>query len=270
MKDRNDNKLVAITGATGGIGRVIAKSFLENNYKVLLVGRSGNKLELLKKELSKISNECFSLKIDISKKEQVENILKKEMEKIGKIDVLINAAAIQGPIGKIETNDIEHWEKTIKTNLLGTWLCSRTVIPQMLKQKKGVIINFSGGGALGIRENFSAYAVAKAGVVRLTEIMAEEVRDKNIRINAIAPGAINTDMFDEMLDAGEIKVGKNEWRKLMEQKKKGGQDPLMAANLCLWLASGKSKPLTGKTISAIYDDWQKWDRIKINSLANQT
>ena len=126
----------------------------------------------------------------------------------------------------------------------------------MIKQRSGVVINMSGGGALTAFPHFSAYGASKAAVVRLTETIAEEVKEYNIRINAIAPGAVNTRLLDEALTAGEA-CGKEVLDKFKKQKATGGTPVEKAAELAIFLASDESKGVSGKVISAVWDDWGK-------------
>ena len=119
---------------------------------------------------------------------------------------MINNAAIQGPIGPSWTLTDYFIEKTIKINLLGPIFLSKLIIPKMIKNKEGVILNLSGGGATAARENFSSYAVSKTGLVRYSEILAAELKKFNIRVNALAPGVMKTKMLDNILLAGQTKV----------------------------------------------------------------
>lgn len=260
MSIKKINKTVLITGATGGIGKAISKHFASAGFNTILVSRSRKDLTKLQKEINNTAGKSIAIVADVSD----EAGLNKKLANIKNVDVLINTAGIQGPIGKFTDNNYKDWTETIKINLLGTVQAAKVMLPKM---KKGAsIINFSGGGALTPRQNFSAYAVAKTGVVRFTEILAKELTGKGIRVNAVSPGGINTHMFRVMLKAGAKKVGKEEWQSLVKQKESGGGDPRKVAELCLWLSSGKSAPLSGKTISAVYDDWQKWDSEKIKKI----
>jgi NAD(P)-dependent dehydrogenase (short-subunit alcohol dehydrogenase family) len=126
----------------------------------------------------------------------------------------------------------------------------------MIARRQGKIINFSGGGATGPRPNFSAYSASKAAVVRLTETLAEELRPFNVQVNAVAPGAINTGMLEEVLAAGE--AAGVELAAAQSRKTQGGTPIELAARLVVFLASGASGSLTGKLISAPHDNWQNW------------
>jgi len=157
---------------------------------------------------------------------------------------------------------MDEWEKNISVNLFGTVHASKEAIPYMQKNHSGAIINFSGGGATASRPNFSAYAVAKIGVVKFTEILADELAPYHIRVNAIAPGAINTKMLEEVLKAGS-RAGKKELADAKKRAKEGGASPELAAALVVFLASSASAGLTGRLVSAPWDDWSHWGKKEI-------
>ena len=129
-------------------------------------------------------------------------------EQAGPVTALVNNAAITGPVGPADANDWDEWTQAISTNLFGTVLMCRAVLGGMRERGYGKIVNLSGGGATGPRPNFSAYATAKAGVVRFTETLARELDGTGIDVNAIAPGALNTRMRDDVLNAGPELAGR--------------------------------------------------------------
>ena len=144
----------------------------------------------------------------------------------------------------------------MQVNLMGPVRTMHAVLPIMKAQGRGKIINFSGGGATGPRPHFSAYAAAKAALVRLTETLALELEPFNIQVNAVAPGAVNTDMLDEVLAAGERAGG--EYLQAVERARTGGTPVELVCELVLFLASPASGRLTGKLISAPHDPWRQW------------
>ncbi|MBP7462558.1 MAG: SDR family oxidoreductase, partial [Candidatus Delongbacteria bacterium] len=168
-----------------------------------------------------------------------------------------NNAGIQPPIGLLSDVSLEEWKRNIEINLFGTVHCCRAILPMMMEANYGKIINLSGGGSTSPRPNFSAYGVAKTAVVRFSETLAEEVRDYHIDVNAISPGAINTGMLNEVLQAGEM-AGK-EWDEARRRETAGGDDPNLAAQLCVFLLGHQSDGITGKLISARWDRWQEVD-----------
>jgi NAD(P)-dependent dehydrogenase (short-subunit alcohol dehydrogenase family) len=136
----------------------------------------------------------------------------------------------------------------------------------MAAQRRGCIVNFSGGGATAPLARFSAYAASKAAVVRLSETLAEECREFNIRVNAIAPGAVDTSLQDAVLAAGERAGDLLERIARLRKSGEGGVPPELAAELTVFLASDASRGLTGKLIAAPHDGWQQWDGAKIDEL----
>ncbi len=264
------NRNAIITGASRGLGAEIAGVFVQNGANVLLCARDAVSLEKERGiiEGKKVFPEqrILSVAADLSRPEENDRIVAFGERELGRIDILVNNAAVQGPIGPMEENPWDAWEKTIQTDLLGPAYLMHSLIPIMKKQGRGKIINLSGGGATGPRENYSAYAVAKTGLVRLTETLARETKDDHIDINAVAPGAMTGRMLEETLRAGEKAVGRDEYRKALERKEKGGASLENAARLCLFLASDQSDGITGKLISAVWDDWEHFSQERIEKM----
>jgi short-subunit dehydrogenase len=235
-------KTVLITGATGGLGQVVAKQCRSEGAHLLLVSRSQQKLEILNQQLT---NEITS---NAAMKLFALDFAHPDFEAISKnpVDVLINTAAIQGPIGAFIDNDWESFEETLKINLLSPIALIKACLPQMIKNQYGKIINISGGGATSPRARFSAYGTAKAALVRFSETLAEELKHVHVDVNCIAPGVMPTPMLRALQDAHEF----------------SGTEPSpdaisKAAALCVYLASSESDGITGKIISAAWDPWEK-------------
>ena len=251
-------KIAIITGAARGIGRAVASAFVQNGAAVVVVSRTCAEIDDTVKLLKDIGGRAIGVVADVSNCREVDGVVQKTISAFQTVDILVNCAGIQKPIGPLLENDIERWIENIQINLIGTVICCKAVLPVMIKKGKGNIINFSGGGATSSRPGFSAYACSKAAVVRFTEVLADEVKGYNIRVNAIAPGAVNTKMLDEVLEAGPLAGSELEEARLRAQK--GGNSPDLASSLAVFLASDKSDGLTGRLISAIWDNWQQFDR----------
>jgi 3-oxoacyl-[acyl-carrier protein] reductase len=174
---------------------------------------------------------------------------------LGGLDVLVNAAGIQGPIGPLETLDEAATRQTVDANLFGTLWMMQAAIPLMKQRGRGAIVNLSGGGATSARPMFVPYALSKVAVVRLTETAAVELEPHGIRVNAIAPGGVNTRMTDAIEQAGH-RAGSKALEEARAQRASGGADPKLAASLAVWLASDHAAHITGRLISAIWDDWK--------------
>ena len=140
---------------------------------------------------------------DVTRADEVERLIAETSASLGPPDALVNCAGVYGPIGPSHEVDAAAWARAIEVNLVGTFLCCRAVLPTMIARRRGRIVNMSGGGATAPLARFSAYAASKAAVVRLTETLAEEVAGDGVQVNAIAPGAIDTSLQDEVLAAGE-------------------------------------------------------------------
>jgi NAD(P)-dependent dehydrogenase (short-subunit alcohol dehydrogenase family) len=251
-----EDKVSIITGGSLGIGKAISVAFAKEGSHLVLVSNDEAEFEIAKREIghpSSVRVETFLA--DVSQPENVESMVDLTLDKFGTVDILVNCAGIYGPIGLITDIDVKRWIETININLYGTFLCVRAVLPTMMKKKKGKIINMSGGGGASPLPRFSAYGTSKAGVIRLTETIAEEVKKYNIDINAIAPGAVNTRLLDQALAAGEA-AGKDFLVKSIKQKQEGGVPPEKVAELALFLASAESDGLSGRLISLLWDNWR--------------
>lgn len=249
-----ENKNIILTGGGRGIGREIAKKLSTEQANIVLISRTERELKETYSLIKDKSPSSFYLTLDISNKNDVQTAFEKITKRFERIDCLINNAGIQAPIGNFYLNDLDKWKMNIEINLLGAVYFTYYAVQSMMNQKKGKIINFSGGGSTSPRPAFSSYAVAKTGIVRFTETIAEELREFKIDANAIAPGAINTGMLEEVLESGEI-AGK-EYIDAILRKEKGGNSPELVTELVSFLCSDESDGITGKLISAPWDPWK--------------
>ena len=204
------NRVTVVTGANQGLGRAIAEEFVKEGAHIAICARDGNLLDEVRHQLLERSNSgqrVLAVPADVSSLDNMQELFRRTEQEIGLIDVLVNNAGVYGPKGRSESVDLDEWSRAIEINLLGTFIPSRLAIAQMKRKGGGKIINLSGGGATNPLPRLSAYAAAKAAVVRLTETLAEELREFSIAVNAIAPGALNTRLLDEVLEAGPEVVG---------------------------------------------------------------
>ncbi len=252
-------KVAIVTGASQGLGLEISRAYLRAGASLIMCARNGELLEEAGTELrAGFGGNVATIPADVSDRDDAQRLAAGAMELHGRIDILVNNAGIYGPMGPIEEIDWAKWVEAIEVNLLGSVLMCRAVLPAMKDKGKGKIIQLSGGGATNPMPNISAYAVSKAAIVRFAETLAMEVARFNIDVNAIAPGALNTRMLDEVLAAGPARVGDAFFDKSVKQKEGGGAGFAAGVDLALFLASDASDGITGKLISAVWDDWARW------------
>ena len=237
-----ESKVALITGASRGIGKAIALELADNGFNIVINYRSVNdELEELKKEIEGKNVECFLVYGDVSKFEDCENMIKQTIEKFGQIDVLVNNAGITKD-GLIMRMSKEDFESVIDINLVGTFNVTRNVIPYMMKKRSGRIINLSSVVGVSGNAGQTNYAASKAGVIGFTKSLAKEVASRNILVNAIAPGFIQTDMTNVLSDnVKEAILNQIPLKRMGEAKE--------IAKLVKFLSSDDCKYITGQVIN---------------------
>ena len=175
-----------------------------------------------------------------------------------RLDALINNAAIQGPIGALVDNDFLAWTDCLQVNLFAPVALCRAFVPLLAASGAGTILNLSGGGATGPRPHFTAYASAKAALVRFGETLAAEVAPLGVTVNAIAPGAMKTAMIEQVLHEGQDAAGVREYDLAAKVFRDGGASMDLVADLALFLCSDKARRISGRLISAVWDKWADW------------
>ena len=237
-----ERKVVFVPGGSRGIGKAITLKYAQNGYNVVInyVSDKTN-VEELKKKFEELKVECLIEKADVSKSEEVEQIVKKTIEKFKKIDVLINNAGITRD-GLLMRMKEEDFDKVIEINLKGTFLVTKSVIPYMLKKRDGKIINLA--SVVGVTGNAGQcnYSASKAGIIGFTKSIAKELASRNIRANAIAPGFIDTDMTSVLSD--EVKDSINAQ---IPMKRMGTAQEI--ANVAYFLGCEESSYITGQVIN---------------------
>lgn len=239
------DKVAIITGARRGMGRSHALLLAKAGAKVVVSDISLEDCQKVVEEIEKQGGEALAIKCDVSKKGEVDEMLRKTIEKWGKIDILVNNAGIAQfvPFLKMTEKD---WDRTLDINLKGYFFCAQACTKEMAKQKSGVIINITsvamGQQGVGF-PNIVHYCASKGGIVGMTEALAVELAPYNIRVNAIAPGMIETPMIDpikkdpKMMEAMLARL---------PMRRVGRSEEV--SDLVVFLASGKSSYITGSTI----------------------
>jgi NAD(P)-dependent dehydrogenase (short-subunit alcohol dehydrogenase family) len=253
-----EGRAALIAGASQGLGRAIAEAFLREGASVALCAREAGLLESTARALSALAGpgqRVLHRPCDVSRREEVEALVAWATGELPGLDVLVNSAGVYGPKGSLEENDWDEWVRAIEIDLMGAALLFRSIIPALKRRGAGKIIQLSGGGATAPLPRLSAYAASKAAVVRLVETVALELAPHHVDVNAIAPGALNTRMLDEVLAAGPEAVGQAFFQRSLEQRASGGAPLERGAALAVFLASPASHGITGRLISAVWDPW---------------
>lgn len=261
MKRALAGRSAIVTGGSHGLGLEIARSFVAAGARVAVCARDEAALNRARTELESAAPEPGSVETiaaDVSEPESVERLVAYAVERFSQIQVLVNNAGVYGPKGLVEEVDWDEWEHAVRVNLFGSVLCSRAVLPHFRANGYGKIIQLSGGGATSPLPRLSAYAASKAAVVRFAETLAEELHDTGIDVNAVAPGALNTRLLEEILEAGPRRVGGSFYERAVEQQSSGGTPLDLPSRLVVFLASGASDGISGKLISAPWDPWEEF------------
>ena len=236
------DKCALITGATRGIGKQIAITLAKQGYNIALNYRKENEeLENTKKEIEKIGVQILAVKGDVANFEDSENFVKQVIERFGQIDVLVNNAGITKDMLLMRMKK-EDFEQVIDTNLVGTFNVTKNVVPYMMKARSGRIINISSVVGISGNAGQTNYSASKAGIIGFTKSLAKEIASRNILVNAVAPGFIETNMTDVLKDDVKQEIAKN-----IPLKRMGtAQD---VANVVKFLASDDSSYITGQVIN---------------------
>ncbi len=253
---RLDGKVAVITGAGRGIGRAIALAYAREGAKLALAARNEAELRQVASAAADLGAEAIAVPTDVTDERDTERLARRAHDEFGRIDILVNNAGVSGPIGSLQNNDVAEWVNTVNVNLTGTFLMCRAVVPVMLESGGGKIINLSGAGATNAWSNMSAYCSSKAAVVRLTEVLAQELASQGITVNALGPGSVHTSMWDKMTEDA-TQAGAEFIQQLGLRVTSGGGASIdECADLAVWLASAESGTLTGRLISAATDDFR--------------
>ena len=235
------DKIAIVTGATRGIGKEIALLFAKEGAKLVITGRNVDLLAQVANEIKQISNEePLVLQVDVQNSSKVNELVDKTLDKYKRVDILVNNAGVTKDGLFIRMSDAD-WDQVLDTNLKGTFFCMRAASKVMMKQRYGKIINMA--SVIGMIGNAGQanYAASKAGIIALTKSVAKELGSRNVYVNAIAPGFIETEMTQGLSD--EVK------QSILKSVPIGSfGKPIDVAKVALYLASDDSNFVTGQTI----------------------
>ncbi|HXF04335.1 MAG TPA: SDR family oxidoreductase [Blastocatellia bacterium] len=249
LKDR----VVLITGGNRGIGRTAALALAVEGADLVLLGLDEEGLHRVADEVRTGGRRCLTYRADVSREEDVQRAVEQALDHFGRIDVLVNNAAIMGPTAPVVNVALAEWQETLAVNLTGPFLCCRAVLPQMIARRSGKIINISSIGGRRAYPLRAPYAVSKAGLLMLTRTLAAEVGEYNIQVNAICPGPVAGERMRHVIEMRARQTGlsieettrqfveRTALRRMVEERD--------VAALILFLASDDGNNITG----AIFD-----------------
>lgn len=234
MNDIKD-KVVVITGATKGLGAALARAFAQHQAKLAICARSVDGIAQIQDEIERQGAELFALPIDIKVPDHVEHFAEQTLQRFGTVHALINNASILGRRVPVVDYDFKTWREVIDVNLNGLFLMTKAFLPHFMKERRGSIINLSSGvGSVG-KPRWGAYCVSKFGVEGFTFMLAEELREYAVRVNAVNPGPLATEMRRAAYpDEDQSKLKR----------------PTDIVDVFLYLVSDRSSHLTGERINA--------------------
>jgi NAD(P)-dependent dehydrogenase (short-subunit alcohol dehydrogenase family) len=258
-------RAAVITGASQGLGFEIAGAYVDAGASVLVCARDGAVLDRAAEELSARAAALTvydprpvvaAERADVSKPADVDRLAARAFALFPQVHVLVNNAGVYGPMGSIDDVDWTTWVQAMEINIYGSVLPCRAFLPHFRHHHYGKIVQLSGGGATNPLPRITAYAASKAAIVRFAESLALDVREAGIDVNAIAPGALDTRLLDELLAAGPARVGQAFYDRMIRTKQ-GGSTPLeTGAALAVFLGAAASDGITGRLISAVWDPWE--------------
>ena len=205
-----DKQVAIVTGASRGIGKAIAHLFAQEGMNVVICSRNENQIRKTAMEIQKdTGNIVVPVKTDVRNHVDVDKLVQSALNEFGRIDILVNNAGVAIIKSLVETTDHEY-DTIMDTNLSGVFFCCKSVLPHMIKQKSGYIINISSGAGKTGFANLSVYCASKFGVIGMTESLAEEVSDYGIKVFSVCPGAVATQMQKEFMSNEEFEKRKNQ------------------------------------------------------------
>lgn len=250
---------VLVTGGSMGIGFACAAEVAARGARVVICARGEKALREAQSRLRARNGERAVLAVsgDVSRERDMRRVVATALEFLERLDGLVHASAVLGPIGPMLDLDPNEWLRTVKIDLYGSFLVAREVGRAMRDQGSGRMVLLSGGGASRPFPNYTAYACSKVGVVRLAETLAQELAPYHITVNALAPGLVATRMHQETLEAGE-RAGAEylaRTRKVLEEGSVAADVPARAA---AFLLSDYAAGITGRFVAAPWDEWWSW------------
>jgi NAD(P)-dependent dehydrogenase (short-subunit alcohol dehydrogenase family) len=254
-----EGRAAIITGGNQGLGLAIARAYVQAGASVMLCARDATRLAAARAEVASLASTgqiVDASPADVTDVKDVKRVIDASITRFGRVHVLVNNAGVYGPMGAIEDVDWTEWVRAMEINIYGSVLPCRLLMPHLKTHGYGKIVQLSGGGATNPLPRITAYAASKAAIVRFAESLALDVREHGIDVNAIAPGALNTRMMDQLIAAGPESVGAAFYERMRRIAEQGGTPLETGAALAVFLGSAESDGITGRILSAAWDPWE--------------
>jgi NAD(P)-dependent dehydrogenase (short-subunit alcohol dehydrogenase family) len=248
------DKVALVTGGGRGLGKVIALAFAREGADVVISSRSKKALRETSLEIERLGRESLGVIIDFLKPDAPDILIEKAMDKFGGIDILVNNSGTEGPINNVAEMELKEWNDLLAVNLNGAMLCSRIVLKKsMIPRKSGVIVNIASIAGRHGMPTRSAYCSSKFAMIAFTQSLASEAGRYNIRVNAIAPGAVEGRRIERVFDIVAKNQGVTREQIIASSNTRSALGrmvkPEEVANLAIFLASDQSSAITGQTIN---------------------
>jgi NAD(P)-dependent dehydrogenase (short-subunit alcohol dehydrogenase family) len=239
-------KSALVTGSGRGIGAATVRELARRGARVVLTARNMPEIEAVAQQIREMGGEALGVGADVSRPDDVERLF----TEAGRVDILVNCAGVIAPIARLADAEPDAWLYNVAVNLDGVFLTCRAALPGMLEREWGRIVNVSSGAARGTTVGWSAYAAAKAGVEALSTVLAREVGERGVHVNAVRPGIVDTEMQVEIRRSGEDQFGRENVDRFRRYKETGLlRQPEDPARLILWLLSPEAADLNGEVLA---------------------
>lgn len=253
MANELQGRVALVTGGGRGIGKAIAEGLAQAGAKVAITGRSQPHLDETVAGIKAAGGEAIGISADITDQPRIQHVVAETERQLGPLSILVNNAAIEGPLGPLWLNDTAAWKRCLETNVMGPVIVSQAVLPGMVERKFGHVVNVASGGGLWPVKYDTGYSVTKAGLIRLSEVMALECEEHNVMVFSIHPGVVHTNMSDTVMND----PNGQKWLPAYPEALARGMTPVeKAAGITVFLCSGRADGLSGCFLS-VNDDWEE-------------
>jgi NAD(P)-dependent dehydrogenase (short-subunit alcohol dehydrogenase family) len=258
-QSNSSNDIFLITGGSQGLGLEVVKKLLEFNRNVCVFSRRGIADSQITSDIQRaIASKCLlDYRGDVSSELDVLGLFQRLNEGNKRLVGVVHCAGVYGPFGRIEELDTQKWIEAININLIGTFNILKNSVREFKAHNIGNFVSLSGGGATSPMPRITGYAASKAGVVRLVESVAVDNIESNLTFNTVAPGLLKTQMLDEVLLADPEKVGRDFYDRMLIERQRGTNNIDPAVSLIVHLVTGQAPDVTGRLLSAVWDDWME-------------